>query len=356
MSFFVVILERNIAIEFLNNFLSVEELTRLQCSCKSVQKQISIWKENITVEKLELNEEIKLLSLIKNSHKNVKRINITKTMSDLEYHYVTIIKKVEELKANNISKNGLLFITSSMSSLTELTLSRNSAFAPSLYHDEFDSITHLSNLNTLKISQMHYFDDNAGVNFHKLKFLRSFAVLDVPYFFETENNFISTLTKITKLSIINCGLHDEDLKRICFGCQSVEDLDVQYNFLLTSAGLRNIQLLKNIDSFHFNIWSSLAFGLTFPQKNNVKDFEKLGDEKFNCGSQLFWEKFNNISTLTFLDLGGSCIDEEDRLHISKQVTLFNYQLPELRFTVIRDQKKRRRASIALCKEIIEGKK
>jgi hypothetical protein len=178
-------------------------------------------------------------------------------------------------------------------------------------------------------------------------------VLDVPYFFETENNFISTLTSITKLSIINCGLGDEELKRICVGCQSVEDLDVQYNFLLTSTGLSNIQLLKNIDSFHFNIWSSLAFGLTFPQKG--RDFEKLGDEKFNCGSQLFWGKFNKISTLTFLDLGGSCIDEEDQFFISKQITLYNYQFPELRYTVVEEKKKRKRI-IERCEEkILLGK-
>jgi hypothetical protein len=342
MSLFVNLLERNIAAEFFNNFLSVEDLSILQCSCKSVQKTILEWKENFEcLEELKMckyvkeferkkylqNQEFdvkkdkKLLSFVKNVHKNVKRISITNTMSDLAYYYVTLVKNVEELKVNNICQNGLRFITSSMSSLTKLTLSRYSKFAPSLCREEFDSITHLSNLNSLTMSQMHYFDDNAGVNFHKLKLLRSFKILFVHDQFKTGHNFISTLTSLTNLWIIDCCLNDEELKKICLCCQSLVDLDVRNNSLLTSAGLNNITRLKNINSFGFTM------------------AERLGQEKFICGPLLFWEKFKKISTLTCLDLSGSNIDEEDLAQI-EHLTLINFKI-NLRYVAEKVAEKRR---------------
>jgi hypothetical protein len=240
-----------------------------------------------------------------------------------------------------------------MTSLTKLTLSAyatttfSNAISPSLYFEEFDSITQLSNLNTLTISQVHCFDDDAGKNFHKLRLLRSLSLLDLCDQFKTDNNFISTLTSLTKLSIINCGLEDSDISKICIGCQSVEDLDVRNNFVLTSVGLSSIHQLKKIESFHFSIWSNLTFGNEFPPDNYINDdlfyfddpttnyikqqFEKLEQEKLNGG---FWDKFNKIRTLTFLDLGGSSIGDEDLAQISPRIQPFNYNIPELRFTLV----------------------
>jgi hypothetical protein len=57
MSLFVNLIERNIAAELINNFLSVKDLSILQCSCKSVRKTILNWKENFEcLEELKMSE------------------------------------------------------------------------------------------------------------------------------------------------------------------------------------------------------------------------------------------------------------------------------------------------------------
>jgi hypothetical protein len=285
-----------------------------------------------------------LLSFVKSMHKTVKKVRVTDTMSAIEYHYVTLIKNVEELEVNNLENDGLLFLTSSMSSLTKLTLSRDSTFVTSLYFHHFDSITLLSNLNTLTIERMHYFDDNSGSNFHKLKLLTSFNILDQHFMFKTDNNFISKLTSLTKLSINNCGLDNQELSNICKCCQAVEDLDVRNNFLLTSAGLSYIQRLNKIHSIHFSIWSISAFGASLNPFQYL-GFEKLGQEKGDCGPELFWGIFKSISTLTSIDLGGSHINEADLAEFSHQhLKLFDFILPELRYIVFEDTHKKARTN------------
>jgi hypothetical protein len=358
MSLFVDLLVRSIGSEFFNNLFSVEELSKLQWSCKRVQKIVLHWKEKFDcleaiIGRKHMNKN--LLSFVKSMHKTVKKVRVTDTMSAIEYHYVTLIKNVEELEVNNLENDGLLFLTSSMSSLTKLTLSRDSTFVTSLYFHHFDSITLLSNLNTLTIERMHYFDDNSGSNFHKLKLLTSFNILDQPFMFKTDNNFISKLTSLTKLSINNCGLDNQELSNICKCCQAVEDLDVRNNFLLTSAGLSYIQRLNKIHSIHFSIWSISAFEKDFEKLgvSQIKDCEKLGQEKGDFGPELFWGIFKSISTLTSIDLGGSHINEADLAEFSHQqydeadlthLKLFDFILPELRYIVFEDTHKKARTN------------
>jgi hypothetical protein len=338
---FLQLLERNIIVGHLNNLLSVAEISRLQFTCKSIQKIVLHWKENFEcLETFEWDHQSskdnQLLKLVRSAHKNIKKVCIPSTVSNLAYHYLTLLKNVKELDAINVSPNGLKMITSTMLSLTHLTLSRNTHLTPSHYFDEFDSITQLSNLNSLTMIEMHYFNDEKGINFHKLKFLQSFNIFDIPYLFETQDNFIPKLTSLTKLTISNCRLDDENLSKICLGCQLIEDLDVGHNFLLTLNGLSNIQRLNKINSLHFTIWSMEAFG--HPPKRRSFDkwtFEKLGQEKFHYGSKLFWETFTKISTLQFLDLGWSTIDQEDINQIeASQLKLANFRTSEFRWTLV----------------------
>jgi hypothetical protein len=310
------LLERNISHELFNNFLSVKELTKLQFSCKSIHTIIVTWKQKFDLRLLEINNyanydrrinEDDILKIVMYGHQSVYEIVVfsNDNITAVAYHYLTLIQNIKVFRIEDITREGLKIIASSFcSSLTTLSLTRCKFYAPSLSAYDFNLLTQLTNLKNLILNQVHYFSNEAGLNFHKLN-LQSFTLWGVDSLFSNieEISFLSTLTTLKTLTVRLCGLNDQNVRSICQNCILLEDVDIRNNLDVTQVGLsiENIQNLKNLHKIHFNNFGSWNLSVEW------------------------WIELSNLPSLNFIDLGGGSLPEEVWQYAKK---MYNFNIDQ----------------------------
>jgi hypothetical protein len=335
------LLERKITPELFNNFLSVKELTILQFSCKSIHEIIVEWKQKfekglMVINNNDIATEDDIHKIQMYGHRSVCEIVVLSNinLTAVGYHYLTLIQNIQVLRIEDITPEGIRIIASSLNSLTTLSLCRLKSNSPLLSTYDFNLLTKLKNLKTLILDRFHYFSNEAGENFHKLRNLQSLTLLGVPSLFNNieEISFLSSLTTLTALTVRRSYLNDQNLISICQNCLFLEDLDVRYNqggYTPVGLSIDNIQHLKNLKTLHFSLSDNTI--------NSI--WSKLSVE--------WWKRLTNLPSLNYLDVGGSYISQEVR---SISIKICNFSIAFIDLTEESDGAEESNGLIDLAEE------
>jgi hypothetical protein len=231
------------------------------------------------------------------------------------YHHVALLhSNLLELSINDCLEGGLCVISSSLSNLTSLSISNS----PLLSSEYLDSLSKLTNLEKINLHNLENLDDNSAINYSTLTKMKaiivrfcnrlsglglSYLVANKEFLVQLEINWcngissegyhcLSTLTNLTKLTVICTMLDDIGLNMICSSCLLIEYLNFRDNNLITVEGLNNIQCLIHLQTL-----------LLFPRSD-------------------FWlAKLSNNTVLTDLDLSYSNISNKGLTYLSSLVNL-----------------------------------
>jgi hypothetical protein len=320
-------MERNISPDFFfNSLISDEDLSKLLCTCRGMKEMILKWKTIFPIQEYEINRSMtdKMIgNMVKHYSNNINKLSIPYNYFEPSlltidgYHFVALLRSnLFELSINNCLKGGLYSISHYLVNLTSLLISNS----PSVSSKDLDSLSKLTNLEKIDLGLISHVDDVAVLNYSTLTKMKSIIVcechglsglglsyliarkeflvqLDIRYCHGISSegfHCLNTLTNLTCLTItgINCMLDDIGINRICSSCLLIVYLCIRGSYLITVAGLNNINCLINLKALY------LMFA-----------------------SDDWLAKLSHNTALTYLDLEKSTISDEELTQLSSLVDL-----------------------------------
>jgi hypothetical protein len=195
------------------------------------------------------------------------------------YPYVALFRyHLLELSITNCAKNGLRVISSSLFNLKSLAIFDS----PSVLSEDLDSISKLTNLESICLGSVINLDNKAVANYSALTRMKSaiiyydclnFSNLGLGYLVAKKEllvklflsgcegisckgyHYLTNLTNLTDLSVYeveSSHLDDIGLNMICSSCLLIKELHFTSD-IITIEGLNNIHCLKYLEKLELSI-------------------------------------------------------------------------------------------------------
>jgi hypothetical protein len=318
-SFFVILAERNISIDLFNSMLSIQELSLLICSCKTMKKTILEWKSIFPIEHLimksYMNDE-KLEKMILYYSNNVHKLSwdyiLPKGLTLLGYQMLSQLQSyLTDFKIINCIQNGLPIISGSLNGLIILKIENFNSGAALQTSDDLCSISRLTNLENLSFESIFNLDDTVIHKYSTLSKLISISIYKCKNFtgvglstlVETFRN-LKALTLISKFNDIGGISTSEDyfclttltnlnslkvrgkfdnigLRLVCCNCLNITSLNIdivgyfESPQLITVGGLNCIHSLTNLRELYVDVPHKNDYHAFYNKLSQFTNIEKL---------------------------------------------------------------------------------